>query len=354
MYRSFAVDRFRGFRHFTIDSLGRVNLITGQNGVGKTALLEAIFLHLGPHNPDLPLRVQAMRGIERTRADAEELWGWLFYSKDVQKPIKLSGRDMSGKGWDLTLRLVAEGYKLTTNGASDSAARQAATAETVSGPRTIVLDYQDTSGVKGTAKATIGQDGIRVEGGELPPMPPGFFATATSRIGQQEIERLSQLEEQNRQDEVVESLRLIEPRLKRLSVLVSGGAPMIYGDIGLQRLVPMQLLGQGLGRLLTVLLAIATCPQGYVLIDEIENGVHYSAMRDVWRAIADAAARSAVQFFATTHSWECIQAAHAAFQERGQNELRLHRLEQVDGSLQAVTLDQEQLTAVIEAGWELR
>lgn len=185
-------------------------------------------------------------------------------------------------------------------------------------------------------------------------MPPGFFAAATSRIGQQEIERLSQLEEQNRQDEVVASLRLIEPRLKRLSVLVSSGSPMIYGDIGLQRLVPVQLLGQGLGRLLTVLLAIATCPHGVVLIDEIENGVHYSAMRDVWRAIADAADRADVQFFATTHSWECIQAAHAAFQERGQDELRLHRLEQVDGSLQAVTLDQERLAAVIEAGWELR
>lgn len=45
----------------------------------------------------------------------------------------------------------------------------------------------------------------------------------------------------------------------------------------------------------------------------IENGLHYSTMVEVWKAIAEAARRAETQIFATTHSWECIKAAHEAF-----------------------------------------
>ena len=45
MYRSFRIKNFRCFKDLSIDNLERVNLIAGANNVGKTALLEAIFLH---------------------------------------------------------------------------------------------------------------------------------------------------------------------------------------------------------------------------------------------------------------------------------------------------------------------
>ena len=64
MLTRFEAHNFRGFEHLALDPLARVNLIAGKNNVGKTALLEAIFLHLGWHNPLLPLRVNSMRGVE--------------------------------------------------------------------------------------------------------------------------------------------------------------------------------------------------------------------------------------------------------------------------------------------------
>jgi AAA15 family ATPase/GTPase len=50
-----------------------------------------------------------------------------------------------------------------------------------------------------------------------------------------------------------------------------------------------------------ILSAIANAPGGVALVDEIENGLHYSAIAEVWKAIADAARRLHVQVFATTN-----------------------------------------------------
>ncbi len=51
MFQSFTFKNFRCFRDFKLDSLARVNLIAGQNNVGKTALLEAIFLAFEARKP---------------------------------------------------------------------------------------------------------------------------------------------------------------------------------------------------------------------------------------------------------------------------------------------------------------
>jgi len=39
------IRRFRAFEHLQVERLGRVNLITGKNNVGKTCLLEALQLY---------------------------------------------------------------------------------------------------------------------------------------------------------------------------------------------------------------------------------------------------------------------------------------------------------------------
>jgi len=64
MFKSFGAKNFRCFLTLNIDNLAGVNLFSGKNNVGKTALLEAIFLLLGPDNPQLPMVVNVLRGIQ--------------------------------------------------------------------------------------------------------------------------------------------------------------------------------------------------------------------------------------------------------------------------------------------------
>ena len=107
-------------------------------------------------------------------------------------------------------------------------------------------------------------------------------------------------------------------------------------------------------RVLSIVLAIANAPGGVVLIDEIENGLHYSVLKEVWQAIAQTARQSDVQVFATTHSWECLRAAHEAFASEEQYDFRLLRLDRRGEEVECLSYDRDMIETALDKGLELR
>jgi AAA15 family ATPase/GTPase len=82
MYISFKVKNFRGFESLEINNLSRVNLIAGLNNVGKTALLEALFLYGGAYNPALAITINNLRGIDTITIESatdKTPWGFIFF-----------------------------------------------------------------------------------------------------------------------------------------------------------------------------------------------------------------------------------------------------------------------------------
>ena len=55
-------------------------------------------------------------------------------------------------------------------------------------------------------------------------------------------------------------------------------------------------------------IALISAKGGVLLIDEIDTGLHYTVMADMWKLIAQTAAELDVQVFATTHSSDCVTA----------------------------------------------
>jgi predicted ATPase len=111
MFRSVSIKNFRCFRDFNFESLERVNLIAGANGVGKTALLEALFLLLGGTNVSLVLQLSVMRGIgklvkEAPAAIRDLFWSPLFHALDEQHAIELSGQTKEGEQHHVSIRVV--------------------------------------------------------------------------------------------------------------------------------------------------------------------------------------------------------------------------------------------------------
>ena len=90
MYTSFTIENFRLFDDITIEPLSRVNLIGGKNNVGKTALLEALWIHAHPTAPRDALRIAAWRGF----ADygRGEFFDDLFHQYSTDLTIKLQGK----------------------------------------------------------------------------------------------------------------------------------------------------------------------------------------------------------------------------------------------------------------------
>ena len=359
MYKSFTAKNFRCFGDLTIEPLERINLIAGKNNVGKTALLEALWLHHGYHNPELGVRVDVFRGLADIKK-AEFLWG-LFTEFDSDRAIELSSLDSDNQLRSLRISIQERPTTLVPlhNGEVERGNERELPTVEVSDQETteaieseVLFEYTSPAGQPTEAHAAIVEDGIVFQRPRGVKEPSGVFLAARRPHRLKEnANRFSDLAIVKKEDEIVRMMKIIEPRLKGLSVQRG----MIWGDIeGMERLIPLPLMGDGIGRFLDIVLAISVAQDGILLIDEIENGFHHSIMSQVWKAIDEWAKEYTVQVFATTHSEECIRAAHQAFAASKQYDFALHRLEQVKGAIRAVTFDQETLDAAIEMDAEVR
>jgi len=341
--------------------LKRVNLITGENNSGKTALLEGLFLHAGAFNPALVLNVAGLRGIVGVKVEygrpIQTPWTSLFANLDESLEIKLQGLDAARRCRVLTIRPTSDPNDLRhvrsisehdpTNGGSTAS----------SANKTSVLRWHHSGG--GREDITL----LFFDGPEVkvypqvvhPPIFPGRFVGSRWTPDFVEIaEQFGELEVENRQKQLLDSLRIIEPRLTRLATVMTGRVPMLHADIGIERLIPIAVLGDGILRLATIVLWIIHTSGGVLFIDEIENGFHYSHLRQIWSALAICAKQFDVQLFATTHSRECVIAAHHSFSETFDYDFSLHRLERSDSGNRAVTYDRESLEGAVESGFEFR
>lgn len=363
MLRSFTLKNFRCFQDFTLEPLERVNLIAGKNNVGKTSLLEAIFIFINPRNPELPFQLNRLRGITSSIrvADIEEMRGF-FYNQEVEEVIELSSSEDNNLQRVLKISLAESEEPQIISNDDDSTSfkpNESLTTEVRTYDR-LVLDYQDSFGKKDTSHLSLTSQGKLLSEGRLlgvgsrPKYPLGIYITTSTNSPREDAERFSKLERVGRQDEVLETLRILEPRLQRLTLLVVDRDPIIHGDVGMRELVPLPLMGEGMRRLLSIVLAIANARGGIVLIDEVENGLHYSVMTDVWKAIAYASRLADAQIFATTHSQECILAAHKAFETSEKYDFCYHRLDRIKGQIKSITYDRETLATSDELNLEIR
>jgi len=112
--------------------------------------------------------------------------------------------------------------------------------------------------------------------------------------------------------DVVEALRIIEPEIAAVSMVGGEGTRQsrtaIVRSASFARPVPLRSFGDGLNRLFGIVLSLVNAKGGLLLIDEFENGMHYTVQHDTWRAIFRLAQALDVQVFATSHSWDAIEA----------------------------------------------
>ena len=118
--------------------------------------------------------------------------------------------------------------------------------------------------------------------------------------------------------------------------------------------VPLKSLGDGVTRMCGVALALTNSHNGYLLIDEVENGIHRSVQQDFWRVVLRTAHENNAQVIATTHSWDCVDGFARASAELEHIEGILVRLEQHEGRVKAVQYSEEELTTAAEQGIEVR
>ena len=279
----------------------------------------------------------------------------LFRNFDPRTKIRLSATFLEGPPSIVTIELPP--HRLGQEFADASTFVKLGDAQRVAQPAEAIVQFTHEEGSGGNEdvyRAVLSENGEVVN---AQPMrePTGYFLPAPQTETIEWLaERISDLAAKREEGQLVRILRLIEPRLQDLRVLRQAGATMIWGDLETGDRLPLPSLGDGMRRLLRISVGLQFSKGGLLAVDEIENGLHYSVMKNVWQTIAVAARELDVQVFATTHSEECIRSAHEAFSESENYDFRLHRLEYVDGAIKSVTYDQDALGFALESGWEVR
>ncbi len=348
---SLEIKNFRLFEHLEIERLGRVNLIVGKNGVGKTALLEALWLYAKGTKATFcqhELLIQRdERGLERARSRAESDEEDALLSQRHLFPNRPEG-------------LVREDELVYSSNSEK---------EMISiGPRgkpekslCLKLVADDRMRAYKRWEADLGEDLKRDNNG----MVANVFRVFAGGLEEEQISVIwKKIELTNLEDQVLKILRLIsyESELEGVRLLTyPTDREGHQRRIPIARLanqpepVPLRSLGEGVNRLLGIALALVNAKGGILLIDEIESGLHYSVQPDMWRLVFETAAKLNVQVFATTHSWDCIEAfqeAAEAYPEEGVL-ISLRRKQQEEG-IAAVLFDEKDLESVTRSYIEVR
>jgi len=354
MFKKIMIENFRGIRHIEIDNLERINLFVGKNNSGKSTVLEAIFLNIGAMNSELPLRINAFRNYERID---DMTFRSFFHNLEVNKPIRIYSEIINPKqARELTIKPL---FMRKTNGkvikiedillGEDSSESK----QVIDGLEHRLKLWKNSNNKQKEYKAFLKQKGIGVEVIQPNNYSESIFGIilAPRILPKDNAKRLARIQFEKREKKLVEILNAIEPQLQDIVILDNN---FIFGDIGKKYRIPISLLGDGINRLLTILLAIYESPNNIVLIDEIENGFHHKSLSVLWKAIFSASKELNVQIFATTHSWENVITFAKVAQEINEESYRLYRIESKAEQNKIVEYEPSLLQQSIESEWEIR
>jgi len=337
MYTQIQITNFRGFRDITVGPLQRVNLLVAKNNVGKTAFLEALTLLVNGKGI-----IQSFPALFRSSNHPEqdsEFWPWLFFDRRLGSIIKIEADKDDHKNKETVLLQAT----LAKENKNPSGFAHVHNFQVENIQYNLWLRTEPEMNNQNTPKEKNDLNG-------------GVKTFSTSPLNSIDEARkyYKVMLKKDGEEKVQALLRVVEPRLIKIRPALIGNQPSIYADIGLSVQIPITLLGQGFCRLLSIYSSLFLSEAKVFLIDEMENGIHYSALEQVWQGIAEVAEQESVQVFATTHSWECIEAAEKVFSERQPYDFALHRLQIVKDKVEVKTYDKDTLATSIESKLEIR
>lgn len=342
MLNSLLINNYKNIRHLSVPQLRRVNLVWGKNNVGKSSLLEALSIYASNGGLSQLYEILKMRGEDLNAFDTmnsvtteDELNAFLPLVKDYKRSILETDGVQVGESEEnvVTIKLVRVS-RIRTNLSESGKTSTIRIVASVDAPQEENVVSQSL-GIQMTNHSkqldyviNLGGHGINEFGlldtKRMPINVPFRYISSSGNQGASIYKLWSAVSMSESEDYVIKALQIIEPRIKRFNILTSDSIGSEQGFIpfvlleGENNRVRLSSMGDGINRILTIILSLINCKGGIFLLDEFENGLHYSVQSKLWDIIFELAKNLDVQVFVTTHSNDCIKSfAHSSMSEDG-------------------------------------
>lgn len=344
LYHAVHIDGYRGLESFEMRNLGQVNLLVGRNNSGKTSVLEA--LHLLSYGTDISALWQlcGRRG-ERFGEDPNR------YSGEMEIDIShlFSGHDLAigsrfeimaynksperSVAFEVIERKKEQGEKIPVTISDDGILRQRLALQismnAPNPPRRISLTPRG-----GINSEYIEPSRLPVSSGRRSSaLRPTSHLISTESISSLELTHMwDRIQLTPQEGLVLEALQFIDPHIEQIRAT---GSARYFGDRGgfiikrsdFRMPFPLGSMGDGAWRMLAMAIVLTQCANGVLLVDEIDTGLHYTVMSDMWRLIINTARELNIQVFATTHSYDCVQSLSVVCDPEDDIDVTIQRLE---------------------------
>jgi hypothetical protein len=349
MIESVKIQNFRCFSELEVHDLKPINIIVGENASGKSAFLEAIYISSGA----LPNTVYQFREARQlalaleVRSDSSSYWSlWedLFHGYNLTKPISI---EIAGSGSSRTIAIsrIADSNQAIPLGVHPA----------FFSPYPLISFEWTREGAKPVRVVPrIRDNKPEYEGSSDDYFLTRFFGPHISDPPQESAKLFSELSKDGKLQPVIDALRGEFPFIRTLSLEIDSGITTVFAEIeGQIRRLPVGLISDGVHKLLSILLAIATKPNGTILIDQIEDGFYFKKMPSTWKVIHKFAKANGTQIFATTHSKECLTALLPVL-EANEEDFALIRATRFENSIKFFVNNGRRFASALSQEFELR
>ncbi len=366
MITNFKIENFRLFNDVEIHKLKKVNLVVGKNSSGKSALLEAFLLYFSKMSIDLLMERLSSR--QENWESQQNKYSQQFISNPIRHLFKNhivpnldeDGFKFSSKDMSLHVRSAAFVREETDRGITR---RKLSVEEIVEYDydfldKYLILEENDTSKILFSLDddyKDIKRRNLRLN--KFTSIPCQFVSTSGITDGKAsslwDAISLTDLEK-----EVVKGIKLIEPEATGITFVENMDA-VRDARIPLVKLknmvepVPLKSLGDGMTRIFQIILSLVSAKNGVLIVDEFENGLHWSVQDEAWNIVFKLASKLNVQVFCSTHSRDCIDSFENVWKEH-KNSANFMRVVKKGGVSTLKEYDLELLSDSLETDVEVR
>ena len=361
MIKKLTVKNFRCFKSLELDNLKRVNIVVGKNAGGKTALLESIKLGLDAF-PGFVLWNYQLRNLALafpsppTPEQFRSVFIDFFYLCNTQEAIEIFIEDSMRR--EASLRISFDPSRsITIQTPTVGFLPQMAP---IAPPTTIIpLSFERKSFERetDTLLASLNPQGaLDFQPGKNMGIVSGMISSSYFGGPGESAAWLSQLNIEKVSDKLIRELLKLFPLISKIAPeQPTPGLGTIYADVqSFPRMIPLSLISGGASRLFLMMLAIPQFRKGVVLIDEIENGIHYKRYSDIWKILVNLAKLYETQLFVSSHSKECLKEAIPVIKENPDDFCLLKARLKENQSLIDESFGGEEIVAALEKNGEIR